>query len=475
MSTAFESYDATALAAAIRDGELSAREATQAAIERIEKLNPTLNAVIGTRFEQALAEVDAGLPAGPLTGVPTLVKSLGADVAGLPTTRGSRLWADDLKTADSEFVRRMKEAGMVVLGTTNTPELGKSASTEPILHGPTPNPRDLTRSAGGSSGGSAVSVASGMVPVAHANDGGGSIRIPAAANGLFGLKPSRGRVPNFPNPVAFSNLTSAQLVVSRSVRDTAVMMDVGSGNLRGDVFGFGVREPGSTTFVDALGREPGRLRFGMVTELVNGPDVDPEVAENTRSAARVLEGLGHEVVEIEAPWDTTAAMAVSGQLMGLSLVNSVEARLAQLGRELREDDLEPFSKVMLEYYGTLTGSQVGEALVGAEQLAWNVSEVYDQVDLLLTPTMCVKVPELGFLDMQRPETLWERGTMLSGFTGVFNVTGAPAMSLPYGTDSNGMPIGVHVVGPLGSEAQLLSLAAQFESAAPWELLAPSIG
>ena len=152
----FESYDATALAAAIGAGEMSAREATESAIERIEALNPTLNAVIGTRFEQALAEVDAGLPAGPLTGVPTLVKALGADVAGLPTTRGSRLWADDVKSADSELVRRMKQAGMVVLGTTNTPELGKSASTEPVLHGPTPNPRDLTRSAGGASRGGAA-------------------------------------------------------------------------------------------------------------------------------------------------------------------------------------------------------------------------------------------------------------------------------------------------------------------------------
>ncbi|MGN0063463.1 MAG: amidase [Nocardioides sp.] len=467
----FTSYDAVGLAAAIRSGELSAREATEAAIERIEELNPTLNAVVGTRYEEALAEVDAGLPQGPLTGVPTLVKTLGADVAGLPTTRGSRLWADDVKTEDSEIVRRMKAAGMVVLGTTNTPELGKSASTEPVLHGPTPNPRDLTRSAGGSSGGSAVAVATGMVPVAHANDGGGSIRIPAAANGLFGIKPSRGRVPNFPNPMAFSNLTSAQLAVSRTVRDSAAMLDALSGNLPGDVFGFGVREPGATTFVDALGREPGRLRVGLVTALVNGPDVDPELVEATRSAAKVLEGLGHEVVEITAPWDTASSMAASGLLMGASLTTTVQKRLAELGRELREDDLEPFTRAMLDFYGTLTGAQVAEALAGVEQLSWNVAQVYDTVDVMLTPTLCVKVPELGFLDMQRPETLWERGTMLSGFTGVFNVTGAPAMSLPHGTDSNGLPIGVHVVGPLGSEARLLSLAAQFEAAAPWELVA----
>lgn len=468
----YESYDATGLAAAIRSGELSAREATEAAIARIEELNPTLNAVVGTRFEEALAEVDAGLPQGPLSGVPTLVKTLGADVAGLPTTRGSRLWADDVKSADSEIVRRMKQAGMVVLGTTNTPELGKSASTEPVLHGPTPNPRDLTRSAGGSSGGSASAVATGIVPVAHANDGGGSIRIPAAANGLFGIKPSRGRVPNFPYATAFANLTSAQLGVSRTVRDSAALMDALAGNLPGDVFGFGVRREGSTTFTDALAREPGRLRVGLVTELVNGPDVDPELVEATRSAAAMLEGLGHEVVETTAPWDTASSMAASGMLMGASLVTTVAARLAALGRELREDDLEPFTKMMLEYYGSLTGSQVAEALAGVEQLAWSVAQVYDDVDVMLTPTLCVKVPELGFLDMQRPETLWERGTMLSGFTGVFNVTGAPAMSLPHGTDSNGMPIGVHVVGPLGSEELLLRLAAQFEQAAPWQLLAP---
>lgn len=468
----FESYDATALAAAIGAGEMSAREATESAIERIEALNPTLNAVIGTRFEQALAEVDAGLPAGPLTGVPTLVKALGADVAGLPTTRGSRLWADDVKSADSELVRRMKQAGMVVLGTTNTPELGKSASTEPVLHGPTPNPRDLTRSAGGSSGGSAAAVAAGMVPIAHANDGGGSIRIPAAANGLFGLKPSRGRVPSAPYAIAFSNLTSVPFAVSRTVRDSAVMLDALSGNLPGDVFGFGVREPGATTYADAARREPGRLRIGLVTALVNGPDVDPELVEATRSAARVLEGLGHTIVEITAPWDTASSMAASGLFMGASLVATVNGRLAELGRELREDDLEPFTKMLLDYYATLTGEQVVEALGEVELLAHSVAQVYDTVDLLLTPTLCVKVPELGFLDMQRPETLWERGTLLSGFTAVFNVTGAPAMSLPHGTDSNGMPIGVHVVGPLGAEARLLSLAAQFEAAAPWELVTP---
>jgi amidase len=402
-----------------------------------------------------------------------VIKALGAQVAGMRTTRGSRLWADDVAEADSELVRRYRAAGMVVLGMTNTPELGKNASTESALHGPARNPYLHTHSTGGSSGGSAAAVATGMVPVAHANDGGGSIRIPAVANGLFGLKPSRARTPSAPDPSALGAPSAVGHVVSRTVRDSALLLDLTAGSSAGDVIGFGPHDPaGPGSFVAAAGRTPGPLRFGLVESLVNGPDVDTEVLVAVRSAAKVLESLGHEVVPVAAPWDTSHTAATGGLLIGVALVDTVETRLAQLGRELREDDLEPFTAGMLEYYRGVTTQQFYDALSEVQRISWQVGAVFDDVDVLLTPTLCVPTPELGFLDTQRPETLWERGTMLSGFTSVFNTTGMPAMSLPHGFDARGLPLGVQVAAPFGREDLLLSIATQFEQAAPWQLLAP---
>lgn len=226
-------WDAVATAAAIADGETSVRAVIEAAIARIENRNGELNAVIHTRFAEALAEVDAGLPDGPLRGVPVLVKDLGTEVAGLPASGGSRLFAEDIATRDSELVKRYRRAGMVVLGTTNTPELGLNASTEPALYGPTRNPWSHAHSPGGSSGGSAAAVSAGLVPVAHASDGGGSIRIPSAACGLFGLKPSRGRVSPAPRPTTLSGLVSAHHAVTTTVRDSALLLDIAAGRLPG--------------------------------------------------------------------------------------------------------------------------------------------------------------------------------------------------------------------------------------------------
>lgn len=470
---AFEQYDATALAAEIAAGRISPREAVEAAVERAERLDPQLNAFVETRFEEALAEADAGLPDGPLKGVPTVIKALGADVAGMRTTRGSRLWADDVRDADSELVRRYRAAGMVVLGMTNTPELGKNASTESALHGPAHNPYRSGFSTGGSSGGSAAAVASGIVPVAHANDGGGSIRIPAAATGLFGLKPSRARTPQAPDPTALGAPSAVGHVVTRTVRDSALVLDLTSASSAGDAIGFGPHDPhGPASFVAAAGRTPGRLRFGLVDSLVNGPDVDPQVVEAVRSAAKVLEGLGHEIVPVTAPWDTGHTAATGGVLMGVALCESVDARLAVLGRELRDDDLEPFTMSMLEYYRGVTAGQYFQALAEVQRIGWQVGAAFDDVDLLLTPTLAIPTPEHGFLDTQRPETLWTGGTLMSGFTSVFNTTGMPAMSLPHGVDSHGIPLGVQVAAPFGREDLLLSVATQFEEAAPWQLLAP---
>lgn len=468
--TSWEGLDAIAVASAVRRGELSAREAVEIAIERIEALDPELNAVIGRRFDEALAEVEAGLPDGPLTGVPTLVKPLGADVAGLPTARGSRLFSDKVARADSELVRRYRAAGMVVLGTTNTPEFGLNASTEPALHGPTRNPWRRTHSPGGSSGGAAAAVSSGMVPVAHATDGGGSIRIPASMCGLFGLKPSRGRVSPAPHPATLAGVTSVHHAVTRSVRDSALLLDVAAGPLPGDAYG--IADP-ATTFSAAVDRDPGRLRIGLMTRLPDGPETHPDCVAAAEHSARLAESLGHEVVPVEPVWDSGHVQATSGVIMGTAFVAAVEDRLAELGRDLRDDDLEPFSRVLFDHYRTLGATGVVRAHQQAQEIGWRVGGMFADVDVLLTPMLCSPTPELGHLDMQRPEVMYERATQFSAWTTTFNVTGMPAMSLPLATDSTGLPLGVHVVADHAREELLLSLAGQIERAAPWPTTLPA--
>lgn len=465
----YEQYDAVGLAAAVRDGALDAAEVVETAIARIEQLDPDLNAVVHERFDAARAEVAAGLPDGPLTGVPVLVKPLGADVAGLPTTRGSRLWADDVKDTDSELVRRYKAAGMVVLGITNTPELGLSADTTPTLHGATHNPWRRGYSPGGSSGGAAAAVSAGMVPVAHASDGGGSIRIPAAACGLVGFKPSRGRVSPAPYASALVNPTSVHHAVTRTVRDSAALLDVAAGVALGDAYGF-ERQEGQ--FARAAATRPPRLRIGLLTRLENGPETDPACVEAAQRLADVCARQGHDVREMRPTWDSQAAAGASGTVMGMALVQEVDSRLAELGRELADDDVEPFTRVLLDHYRSTGIGDAGVALSAFVATGRAVARLFDDVDVLLTPTLATRTPEHGFLDTRRPETLWQRGTLLSGWTSPFNVTGMPGVSLPAGTDEGGLPLGAQLVAPLGQDALLMSLAAEVEQVAPWPQRAP---
>jgi amidase len=462
--------DAVATAEAVRSGRVSAREVVTEAISRIEKHDPELNVMVAERFEAALAEVDAGLPDGPLRGVPTLIKDLGMQVAGLPATRGSRLWADDVRETDSELVRRYKRAGMVVLGTTNTPELGKNASTEPLLHGPSHNPWSTDHSTGGSSGGSAAAVAAGLVPVAHGNDGGGSIRIPASMCGLFGLKPSRGRVTAWPDPGVLAAPLSVHHALTQTVRDSALLLDIAAAHLPGAAVG--VPAPDGS-FADEVGRPPGRLRIGLVLTRPDGGRVDPVVVRAATDAARLCEELGHEVEEVELGHDHELSTRSFGVSMGISLVAQVDQRLAELGRELREDDLEPFTRAMYDNYRrTLTPTSVHDALCGVQATAWQVGRHFEDHDLLLSPTVALPVPRLGVLDTTSPEAMWRLGADYSAFTSLYNVTGMPGISVPFGHDEDGLPLGVQLVADLGREALLLRIAASLEEAAPWSHTAP---
>ena len=461
--------DATALAAAIRSGEVSAREVTETAIARIEEHNPALNAVVGTRFEQALAEVDAGLPDGPLRGVPMLIKNLGADVAGLPTTRGSRLFADVVPQRDSELVRRYRAAGMVVLGTTNSPELGQNASTEPLLFGPARNPWQTGHSTGGSSGGSAAAVAAGLTPVAHGNDGGGSIRIPSAMCGLFGLKPSRGRVSSAPDAGTLSRPVSINHALTTTVRDSALLLDLTAGGLHGEALA-APSVPGG--FAAAAGRSPGQLRIALITALRGGPDTAPECVDPVRRIARVCESLGHVVTEIEAPFDSADVGATLAAMMSTDAAVAIDDRLAELGRPLADDDLEPFTRFLYEHYRGLPAVELSRALRNAQQLGWQIGTAFERYDLLLTPIFCRPTPALGVMDTTNPQAMFEQGPLYAGWTSPFNVTGMPAMSVPHGIDGRGLPLAVHVVADLGREDLLLGLAGQLEQAAPWPRVAP---
>ncbi|OWA01881.1 amidase [Streptomyces sp. CS159] len=456
--------DAVATAAAVRNGTCDARTVTEQAIARIEKLDPGLNAVIHTRFEAALDEIAAGLPEGPLHGVPLLVKDLGTEVAGLPATGGSRLFAEVTARRDSELVARYRRAGAVVLGTTNTPELGLNASTEPALHGPTRNPHRTTHSPGGSSGGSAAAVAAGMVPVAHASDGGGSIRIPAAACGLFGLKPSRGRVSPAPRPTTLSGLVSGHHALTTTVRDSALLLDVAAGPLPGDAYA--APEP-AAPFTELARRDPGRLRIGLLTALPDGPEVHPDCARAVRSAALLCERLGHDVVETTARYRPDDVGRTSGMLMGADLVAQIDARLERLGRPLADDDVEPFTRVLYETYRALPAADVSRALRRAQEIGWAVGAAFDEVDVLLSPTLARPTPPLGTLDTSDPGSIYRHASVYAAFTSVYNVTGMPAMSVPFGRDGQGLPLGVQFAARLGGEGTLLALAAQLERSAPW--------
>jgi amidase len=309
-----------------------------------------------------------------------------------------------------------------------------------------------------------------MVPVAHGNDGGGSIRIPSSMCGLFGLKPSRGRVSAKPATGALGDPLSINHALTHSVRDSAVLLDIASAPVPGSAIG---APGGELPFVEQLRQDIGSLRIGLVTTRPDGGAVDPQVIEAVRRTATVCEQLGHAIEETTIPDDHGATMTAFATIMGADLLAEVGHRLAELGRELRDEDLEPFTRMMYDHYqGTLSVTDLYDALAGVEETAWRVGRAFASYDLLLTPTIALPVPELGVLDTTDPQAMWTRAGDYSAFTGLFNVTGMPAMSVPAGVDDAGLPLGAHFVADLGQEGRLLALAARLEEAAPWPFLAP---
>src|SRR5262245_20696863 len=470
----FMAHDGLGLAELVRKREVSPAEVLEAAIARIEARNPALNAIVTRLDDEARAAVKAGLPTGPFTGVPYALKDLGALYTGAVTSFGSALFKDFVLDHDSEITARLKRAGLVIFGKTNTPEMGLASSTEPRLFGPTRNPWNLAHSAGGSSGGSAAAVAVGMVPMAHATDGGGSIRIPASACGLFGLKPTRARNPMGPDAGEGWGGASVGHAVTRSVRDSAALLDATSGPDVGDPYW---APPPAGPFLAEVGRAPGRLRVALtVTPWISGP-VDPECAEAALAAARLCASLGHTVDEARPTIDEMAWRNATRVIVAANIANNLDARAAAvLGRPLAETDVERMTWDRVRDARSMTAAQYAGSIGVVHRVGRIVARFLQNYDVILSPTMCAPPQRLGVLDMSTddPDRYLAAVFASIGFTSLFNSSGHPAMTLPLGISMNGLPLGVQFAGRFGDEATLLRLAAQLEKARPWADRRPSL-
>jgi amidase len=463
-------FDATAQAELVRSGEASPADLAEAAIARIEATDGEVGAVIHPLFEEGLAAANGELPDGPFRGVPFLLKDLGAAFAGQPMHMGMQYLKDrDFRAPmDTYLAQRFRAAGLVTIGKTNTPELGILPTTEPRAYGPTRNPWDLSRSSGGSSGGSAAAVAAGMVPFAHANDGGGSIRIPAANCGLVGLKPSRQRISEGPLVGDIMSGLTCELCVSRSVRDTAALLEAVHGPAPGDPY---VAPPPPRPYTEEVGADPGRLRIALWTETTVEQDADPEVVAAARGAAKTLEGLGHAVeepdlatignVDLVQPFLVRWAAGQAAVLDQLGMVT---------GNVIGPDDVEPLSWALAEVGRRHSAGEYLTAVGQHQVMSRMFAGIHESgFDLLLSPTLGEPPPPLGSFDDSGPEPMaaFERAFIDGCFTAAFNATGQPAISLPLHRSEDGLPIGSQLVAPLGREDLLLRIAAQLEQAAPW--------
>ena len=470
--------DATAQAELVRRGEVKPLELVEAAIERAERLDPQLAAIVSRQFERARAEAaSAELPAGPFHGVPYLLKDLGAHLDGDPVYSGMGVLrdADFREEGDTVFAARLRAAGLVSLGRTNSPELGILPTTEPDAFDATHNPWKPSHSPGGSSGGSAAAVAAGIVAVAHASDGGGSIRIPASHCGLVGLKPSRGRNSFGPGLGERWSGCSCEGFVTRSVRDTAALLDVTSGPASGDPY---TAPRPERPFAREVGVDPGRLRIGFLERAPRDADLAPECLAAVRVGAKLLESLGHgvEPAHPEAI-DDAEVMARFVTLVAVSTARALDRYGARLGRALEEGDVEPLTWTVAGIGRTRSGTAYVEALEAMHAHGRALAAWWDGgFDLLLTPTCAEPPPPLGSFAAPpgKPLVSYMRAAPFGAFTAQFNLSGQPAISLPLHWSGDGLPVGVQLVAPLGREDVLLRVAAQLEQAAPWDGRLPPI-
>lgn len=476
MSDELIHLDATAQAELVRRRTARPIELVDAAIARIERLNPQLNAVITESFDKARQQAKAVNLASegaraerPFLGVPFLLKDLGGFSAGDPYHAGMRFLKERrwVETHDTYFAQRLKAAGFLVLGKTNTPELGLLPTTEPEAYGATHNPWDLDRSPGGSSGGAAAAVAARMVPAAHATDGGGSIRLPAAHCGLVGLKPSRGRVSMGPFSSEGWGGFSIGNTVTVSVRDTAAILDVLAGTMPGDPY---TAPAPARPFREEVGADPGTLRIGVLLQTPSGVAVHADCIAATLAAARQLAALGHRVDEACPPEVLDPQMGrATAVVIGCSAARALDAWAERVGEPITAADVEAATWAFTDISRHLLGTDYLKALEYCHRKGRDLATWWESgFDLLLTPTSTLPPPPLGYVvDPGAPFETLARAASLSAFTSMFNATGQPAISLPLQRNEAGLPIGIHLVGAYGREDMLLRLAAQLEAAYPW--------
>lgn len=464
-------HDATGLAQLVRSGAASAAELADCARQLIARHNPKINAVVEV-FAAPVPPLPG--PVAPFRGVPFLIKDLVLHTAGQTMEMGSRL-CKGLKAPphDTDLMVRFRRAGLVTLGRTTTPEFGYCPSTESVFYGPTHNPWDLTRMPGGSSGGSAAAVAAGIVPVAHANDGGGSIRLPASCCGLVGLKPTRGRIPTGPDYHDPLCGFGVEFAVTRTVRDTALLLDAVQGAGEGD--GYAIPPP-ARPYVQELDMSPGRLRIGFTDQPWSGAPVDPEVRAGLHLTAERLAALGHDVQEARPEIDYPQFIDATHIIWCANVATWVDQIARMAGRKVDGTTLEATTLACWnEGRGTRASELLG-ALAVSNLICRQVATFYRNHDLLLTPTVAHQPLPLGTMNANDP-TLGARGWTVKvfdfcPFTALFNMTGQPAISLPLHRGKNDLPIGMQLVAPYGDEAALIRIARQLEQAHPWPQIAP---
>ncbi|WP_413203411.1 amidase [Rhodospirillum sp. A1_3_36] len=470
----YASLDATALAAEIREGSVTPAEVLDTAIARAEAVQPVLNAIVHPFYDRARALVSQGPASGPFHGVPFVLKNTGLEMAGTPLSNGSRLFDDVVSGRDATLTARYLGAGLVPMGKGNTPEFALSFTTEPLAFGPTRNPWDLTRSPGGSSGGSAAAVAAGVVPMAHSSDGAGSTRVPAAHCGLVGFKPSRGRTPL--GPVAMEAIAgmSTPHCVSRSVRDSAALLDATAGPDRGDSY---AAPPAPGSFLSALDADPPPLRIAFTPGSPLGTPVDPQWLEATRQTAALCESLGHRVEEVDhAEYDAEALKRAWRIIVGVNIGPAVAAAGVRRGLADPLSGVEPVNAAWIRECQTLSATDYLWAVNQLHATARALGRFFDRYDVLLTPTTAEPPPLLGRMtgDTEDVDAFYDAFWAHAPFTCAFNASGCPAVSLPLGWSREGLPIGAHFGAAFGADALLFALSGQLERAAPWAARLPAL-
>ncbi|GLK83887.1 amidase [Ancylobacter defluvii] len=477
LSDLFESCDAVALADLVRRREITPTELLDEALRRVGALNPRLNAVVMQREDVARRLIAEGLPDGPLKGVPFLLKDLGAEAIDFPSNNGSRLFANTHYGQDSAIYARLKMAGLVTFGRTTSPEGGVGPTTEAAVYGgPTRNPWNPEHTPGGSSGGAAAAVASGMVPVAHGSDGGGSVRIPASSCGLFGFKATRARLPDGPYVGEGWAGMAIDGFLTRSVRDTAVLLDATHGSDLGAPY---AAPPLEASFGAALGRQDKPLRIAFIPTNLTGEAIHPECRAAVEKAARLLEDLGHQVEEARLDADTSGMMVAWTKVIACGTALSVESAVRRRGRPLAEDEIENVARTAIAYARTVSGADYLEAVNKVHAYGRELARFFQRYDLLLTATLAEPPARLGRFNHLGKDYVDYRmapGMVFaySPFTAAFNASGQPAASLPLHWTEDGLPVGVHLAAGFGRDELLLGVCARIEDAAPWFQRRPPI-